>query len=1524
MPKALLTIFLFITFFSFCYSQDIDTTMWVTDSPVSSIARSGNTIYIAGFFRHVGPNTGSGVILNRSDGKLASAPLLKINGIVRASISDGKGGWFIGGDFTQVGGVIRNRLAHILANGNLDPTWNPDANAAIHILAMNGNVIYAGGDFTTIGGQTRNSLAALDITTGQATDWNPSPNYRVSTLAIVGNVVYAGGSFTSIGGQSRNFLAALDVTTGQATDWNPNSNNAVNTLAIADNVVYVGGYFNRIGDQFRNLVAALDITTGQATSWNPNVNDGSYIHTLAVSRNVVYIGGGFTGIGGKTRNNLAALDIITGQVTDWNPNSSNKVNTLSIVDNVIYAGGEFTTIGGQTRNSLAALNATTGQVTDWNPNPNLRVNTLSIAGNAVYAGGDFTSICGETRIGLAALNATTGQVTDWNPNPKNGNVHALAVSNNLVYIGGTFTSIGGQPRNNLAVFDATTGQITGWNPDPDSWIYAIAVSRSLVYVGGYFNRLGGQSRNYLAALDATTGQPTDWNPDPNNVIRQLVIAENVVYVAGDFIRIGGQMRNRLAALDATTGQATDWNPDPNHSVNTLSIAGNVVYVGGFFSRIGGQSRNYLAALDATTSHATNWNPNPNSWIKVIAVSGNLVYTGGDFTSIGGQSRVGFSALDATTGQVTTWNPNPNGGIGSLLVSGNVIYGGGAFTKIGGQPRKNFVAFGRPLSESNLIKGSIYEDTNGDCVKNSNEKGIANRVVVAQPGNYFTSSDSLGNYTLKVDADSYTVGQVIQADKANLIKQVCPVNPITHTIHFTGSADTVTGKDFANQTTLQSLLTVSVSSNRRRRCMTNMTTVSYCNSGTAGAENTKVHVKLPEYVVLKSANIPYTLDKEGNYVFSIGSLAANACGSISIQDSVICGNSSIRNLTQCTKAWITPANSRTPSGNWDQSDISLKAKCLDNGRVRLGMYNMGTGHMADSTAFRIYLDAQLVFTANYKLSKGDSLILQVPANGRTVRLEADQHPHHPSRKQSFITIEACGTHGDGTVSKGYVNQQTQEEEEPEIATECLPIIDSYDPNDKAVSPQGVTENHYTPTGKALDYTVRFQNTGTDVAYKVVVVDTLSSDLDISTLQVGTVSHGYKMSVSGKGKPVLTFTFDNILLPDSTRDQLGSNGFIKFSIKPKADLPEKTIIENYADIFFDFNEPIRTNTVFNSIYDLPPVVVESTKLDQSIICQTTNTTIQAGISRSMCVQDTVVMQAIAPLVGKGRWKLVRGKGVFQDRESATTLISGLAYGENVFEWSIAANSCGSDSLRSLVKITRNKKPEINILLLDSICGQGSVNIEVSGSSKGDYNWYAAQDTSVVIGKEAIFTTPVLSSSTTYYVAAVEEGCESVKVPVRVAVHKIPARPVITLVGDSLVSSIVASSYEWYLNGSKLEVNSRKIEAKENGMYTIKVIEGACTSKLSEPYTYEKVPTGIDEQASQLEIYPNPTTGFVYIIIPASVKAQVSLQDGMGRKLLTKSILSNGGQTEIPLQGIKPGMYVLIIETQGSLCMKKLLVK
>jgi hypothetical protein len=101
--------------------------------------------------------------------------------------------------------------------------------------------------------------------------------------------------------------------------------------------------------------------------------------------------------------------------------------------------------------------------------------------------------------------------------------------------------------------------------------------------------------------------------------------------------------------------------------------------------------------------------------------------------------------------------------------------------------------------------------------------------------------------------------------------------------------------------------------------------------------------------------------------------------------------------------------------------------------------------------------------------------------------------------------------------------------------------------------------------------------------VVLIDTLDAGFDISTLQIGSSSHLFDFNVSGKGRPVLRWTFDNILLPDSNTNEEKSHGFVSYSVRPKAGLSLGTKLENFADIYFDYNDPVRTNTTVNTIWE-----------------------------------------------------------------------------------------------------------------------------------------------------------------------------------------------------------------------------------------------------------------------------------------------------------------------------------------------------
>ena len=179
-----------------------------------------------------------------------------------------------------------------------------------------------------------------------------------------------------------------------------------------------------------------------------------------------------------------------------------------------------------------------------------------------------------------------------------------------------------------------------------------------------------------------------------------------------------------------------------------------------------------------------------------------------------------------------------------------------------------------------------------------------------------------------------------------------------------------------------------------------------------------------------------------------------------------------------------------------------------------------------------------------------------------------------------------------------------------------LVCAYDPNDKTVTPLGLGSPRYILAGDELEYRVRFQNTGNDTAINVMIRDQLDAELDWSTLDVISSSHNMSYWVEQDGE--LIFDFQNIMLPDSIIDEPGSHGFVKYKIQSKVDAPANAVISNRADIYFDQNPAILTNTVYNSIYD----------------CHNLDFTINSSL---LCFGDTLVGETILEPFNTYTWAI-----------------------------------------------------------------------------------------------------------------------------------------------------------------------------------------------------------------------------------------------------------------------------------------------
>lgn len=324
------------------------------------------------------------------------------NGTVTQVVVDApRGVVYLVGNFTEVGGQPRQRLAAVSLATGVVLGWNPSAgiapNGAIYSMAINADTgtLFVGGDFTTLGGQARNGIAAV-LPSGALSSWNTIPNSTIRNLAVRNSIVYPAASNTY----------AYSATTGAALAWHPGADNTFYSIVATSSAVYIGGYFNNVGATPRAKLAALDPSTGAAlATFNAGFdNANGAVDHIVPHGNLLYVAGDFSSIGGQARQGLGAVDATTGALfASWIPTQNNVVMSLASAGNQLYMGGNFSIVSDAPRICLAAVDSTTGAATAWNPGTNSAVTSIATHGSTVFIGGYFTTVDGAPRQGFAAI-----------------------------------------------------------------------------------------------------------------------------------------------------------------------------------------------------------------------------------------------------------------------------------------------------------------------------------------------------------------------------------------------------------------------------------------------------------------------------------------------------------------------------------------------------------------------------------------------------------------------------------------------------------------------------------------------------------------------------------------------------------------------------------------------------------------------------------------------------------------------------------------------------------------------------------------------------------------------------------------------------------------------------------------------------------------------------------------------------------------------------------------------------------------
>ena len=472
----------------------------------------------------------------------------------------------------------------------------------------------------------------------------------------------------------------------------------------------------------------------------------------------------------------------------------------------------------------------------------------------------------------------------------------------------------------------------------------------------------------------------------------------------------------------------------------------------------------------------------------------------------------------------------------------------------------------------VVYGKVFVDSQTNCSFDAGEAPLSGwtvKVIGQVTGKTYTGqTDAGGRYFIAVCTEDNVVE--VGLDVPFNYGQGCPT---TYTVSLTSGVAAVQNIPVKLERSCP-LMSIDLGTIRIRPCFPGAYSVSYCNLSAQTIPGAYVYVTLDDALTFTGSTIPGGHITGNTYGFSVGDLAPGYCGTFKLYFTPSCDLPPGGGTIHCSEAHIYPDSLCVKNSGWSGASLQASAIC-DGDSVRLALTNVGSAPMAAPLDFVIVEDLVMYMQAPFQLQAGATTTVATMANSATWRIEAPQEAEHPYGGIVSAFVEGCG----GLSQPGLGLAFSLDNPNPFEAVDCALSIGSYDPNDKQAVPTGEGTEHYIKPNIELEYKIRFQNTGTDTAYMVVVLDTLSANLDATSIVPGASSHHYNFNLLPGN--VLRFQFNNINLPDSTTNLDGSQGFFKYRIRQQPDLADNTTILNRAGIYFDNNTPVMTNYTYHEI-------------------------------------------------------------------------------------------------------------------------------------------------------------------------------------------------------------------------------------------------------------------------------------------------------------------------------------------------------
>lgn len=1042
-------------------------------------------------------------------------------------------------------------------------------------------------------------------------------NGHIDQVVPYGDKLYLGGSFSMVGYQNSK-VAVFDSSGLLSARVNLKIYHIFDALYdSATNKFFVAGMYSDSLGVVRNGVFCIDRNGNFVYSWVPKLFSGFYTFALYGSKLFLYKDSVLLAYDKFTGAQIGPSVVLSGIVT------SNGTYKISGEANSIYVLGDFNTANGLTRKHYVKIDTSTLSVNPW-VSPITAVNS-NMNGLHVYKGKAYMWGAKNNTVVIYAVDTgITLTVDTLFPKVHNGTVQGIYVWNDSLYVWGYFDSIQGYTRHNFYQVNINTKLVGSDYLNLSSGLSVRTIKDTTIYLRatdefghqvtmlkglgsgadllagltpcgviydhksdskgttlvGDFLMASATKANGLIALDPNTYRVLSWNPQLNGNVFKVIPRGAYVYVCGDFTSVKGVSRKYLAQIDTTTGQATSWNPNPSQPVLDISIADSVLFaIGG--STYGGVKRK-IACIRLSDGTLTSWNPafpDTNVQSGIFADStGQRIYVAHNFTadSVNGQFKPGWiHVFKSSNGLLDT----------ALLPHDYSIDYPWGFNYPFHQKRTTFKHFGRKVYvgcgitrtsdsfiKTNLVMiDSLYKvktnlpyvtDTDtgfystgiNDMVEHNGIIYLSGKVkswsysnlvamnadspnwVVDYPEFYPDWREPIGGYGIGISKN-----YLLTAIGSGLyrMQRVTGINQISGRVFLDLDSNGIKGA----AEPLLSRVKIQLKKGASIISQTSSQDSKYFFYTDTGTYEVSAHEIFGRYYsnYCKIAPAKHTIHFNGSFMND--SLNDFAVRIDSLRDLIvnITGNRALSGFSN--PIWMHLENF---SSGVEQGRIILDFDNRVIPQVTLGPKDSLLGNRLIITCDSLTPLGVFFKTLRFFVPASVALNTKLMFTCYIDRFPADSFP-----KNNYDTLEVI-------------------------------VSGSFDPNEKTVEPTVVSGTLPTST-KQFTYTIYFQNTGTDTAYKVVIKDSLDADLDLETFQVTGSSHAYGYTLD---EGVVNFTFNNILLPDSHVNELASHGFIQYNIEPKPNPKQGTQLKNTAYIYFDFNYPIVTNTTLSVLQDIQP--------------------------------------------------------------------------------------------------------------------------------------------------------------------------------------------------------------------------------------------------------------------------------------------------------------------------------------------------